>query len=179
MFIPSARSVDAPRCGFAVTGPRIEVLLHHALSIGLHRLHWDALRNAPPPLIGTDPGRRHAGERDGPEGVMRRMIKWLMSSTMMDRSTFRVFNADRQLVAPSSLDEWLPAKHLARLIAELVDEHLDLVRVRAAGTLARGSCDIARPAFVARVPRACGDREGLSRTGWWQPRHAADWAARR
>ena len=32
----------------------------------------------------------------------------------------------------------LPAKHLARLIAELVDEHLDLVRIRAAYTEARG-----------------------------------------
>ena len=32
----------------------------------------------------------------------------------------------------------LPAKHLARLVAELVDEHLDLVRIRGADDEARG-----------------------------------------
>ena len=31
-----------------------------------------------------------------------------------------------------SLDDWLPAEHLARLIAELVDVHVDLVPIRAA-----------------------------------------------
>jgi uncharacterized protein YabE (DUF348 family)/transposase len=35
-------------------------------------------------------------------------------------------------------DHRLPAEHLARLIAELVDEHLELVRIRAAYTEARG-----------------------------------------
>ena len=37
-----------------------------------------------------------------------------------------------------SLNDRLPAEHLARLIAELVDEHLQLVRVRAAYTETRG-----------------------------------------
>jgi resuscitation-promoting factor RpfB len=33
---------------------------------------------------------------------------------------------------PPSLDDWLPSEHLARLIAELVDVHVDLVPIRAA-----------------------------------------------
>ena len=38
----------------------------------------------------------------------------------------RVLDPDQGLLLPS-LDDWLSAEHLARLIAELVDEHLDLV----------------------------------------------------
>ena len=39
---------------------------------------------------------------------------------------------------PPSLDDWLPAQHLARFIAELVDEHLDLSGIRAGYTEGRG-----------------------------------------
>lgn len=40
---------------------------------------------------------------------------------------------------PPSLDEWLPAEHIARFIAELVDEHLDLSRIYAAYGEGRGA----------------------------------------
>jgi transposase len=40
--------------------------------------------------------------------------------------TFRLFQPDQLLLVPPSLDEWLPQEHLARFIADLVDEHLDL-----------------------------------------------------
>jgi len=40
--------------------------------------------------------------------------------------TFRRFQPDQLLLVPPSLDEWLPQEHLARFIADLVDEHLDL-----------------------------------------------------
>ena len=40
--------------------------------------------------------------------------------------TFRPFQPDQILLVPPSLDEWLPQNHLARFIADLVDEHLDL-----------------------------------------------------
>ena len=40
--------------------------------------------------------------------------------------TFRSFQPDQLLLVPPSLDEWLPQEHLARFIADLVDEHLDL-----------------------------------------------------
>lgn len=53
--------------------------------------------------------------------------------------TFRPFNADQVLLLPPSLDDWLPAEHLARFVAELVDEHLDLSRIRAAYTEGRGA----------------------------------------
>lgn len=42
--------------------------------------------------------------------------------------TFRAFGPDQMLLLPSSLDEWLPEDHLARFVAELVDEVLDLAR---------------------------------------------------
>jgi uncharacterized protein YabE (DUF348 family)/transposase len=80
------------------------------------------------------------------------MIGWLMSSVTMDCSskildgaqtrisrrrnrpvdkTFRVSDPDQGSL-PRSLDHCLPADHLARFIAELVDEHMDLVRTPAA-----------------------------------------------
>jgi len=52
--------------------------------------------------------------------------------------TFRTFAPDQGLLLPPSLDDWLPAEHLARFIAELVDEHLDLSRIQAAYTEGRG-----------------------------------------
>ena len=52
--------------------------------------------------------------------------------------TFRVFAPDQGLLLPPSLDDWLPADHLARFIADLVDEHLDLSRITAAYTEVRG-----------------------------------------
>jgi len=53
--------------------------------------------------------------------------------------TFRVFDPGQGLLLPPSLDDWLPAEHLARFIAELVDEHLDLSRIRAGYTEGRGA----------------------------------------
>ena len=63
---------------------------------------------------------------------------------------FRVFDPGRELLSPASLDDWLPAEHLARFIAELVDEHLDLARIRAAYTGRRGAppCD---PRLMVRI----------------------------
>jgi len=40
--------------------------------------------------------------------------------------TFRPFQPDQIFLVPPSLDEWLPQNHLARFIADVVDEHLDL-----------------------------------------------------
>ena len=51
---------------------------------------------------------------------------------------FRAFDRDQILLLPPSLDEWLPADHLARFVADLVDEHLDLSRIRAKYTESRG-----------------------------------------
>lgn len=53
--------------------------------------------------------------------------------------TFRPYNPDQVLLLPPSLDDWLPAEHLARFVAELVDEHLDLSWIRAAYTEGRGA----------------------------------------
>lgn len=53
--------------------------------------------------------------------------------------TFRAFDPGQDLLLPPSLDEWLPAEHMARFIADLVDEHLDLSRIHAAYTEGRGA----------------------------------------
>jgi transposase len=52
--------------------------------------------------------------------------------------TFRAFAPDQILLLPPSLDEWLPQDHLARFVADLVDEHLDLSRIHASYARARG-----------------------------------------
>jgi transposase len=52
---------------------------------------------------------------------------------------FRAFDPGQDLLLPPSLDDWLPAEHLARFVAELVDEHLDLSRFREAHTEAKGA----------------------------------------
>jgi uncharacterized protein YabE (DUF348 family)/transposase len=58
-----------------------------------------------------------------------------------------VFDSDHGL---SLLDDLLPAEHLARLIAELVDEHLDLFPIRAEYTKGRAAppCD---PRLMVRI----------------------------
>jgi uncharacterized protein YabE (DUF348 family)/transposase len=63
---------------------------------------------------------------------------------------FRVFAPDQGSLSPPSLDDWLPAERLAWFIAVLVDEHLDLVRIRAAYTEGRGAppCD---PRLMVRI----------------------------
>jgi transposase len=53
--------------------------------------------------------------------------------------TFRRFDPDQVLLLPPSLDDWLPAGHLARFIADLVDEHLDLSGFYAGYTEGRGA----------------------------------------
>jgi transposase len=51
---------------------------------------------------------------------------------------FRAFAPDQILLLPPSLDDWLPQEHLARFVADLVDEHLDLSRIHASYAKARG-----------------------------------------
>lgn len=52
--------------------------------------------------------------------------------------TFRAFDPGQGFLLPPSLDEWLPVDHMARFVADLVDEHLDLSRIHAAYTETRG-----------------------------------------
>jgi resuscitation-promoting factor RpfB len=61
-----------------------------------------------------------------------------------------VVDPDQGLLLSPSVDDWLPAEHLARLIAELVDEHLDLLPIRAAYTEGRTAppCD---PRLMVRI----------------------------
>ncbi|MFJ8763117.1 IS1182 family transposase [Streptomyces cyaneofuscatus] len=51
---------------------------------------------------------------------------------------FRAFDPHQVLLLPPSLDDWLPQDHLARFVADLVDELLDLSPVLANYTEKRG-----------------------------------------
>lgn len=70
----------------------------------------------------------HEGSGTGPPAVKVPVDK-----------TFRAFDPNQGLLLPPSLDEWLPADHLVRFIADLVDEHLDLSGIHAAFTEGRGA----------------------------------------
>ncbi|WP_369780379.1 transposase [Streptomyces sp. R33] len=52
--------------------------------------------------------------------------------------TFRAFDPHQVLLPPPSLDDWLPEGHLARFVADLVDDVLDLGPVPADYTEKRG-----------------------------------------
>lgn len=52
--------------------------------------------------------------------------------------TFRAFDPHQVLLLPPSLDDWLPEDQLARFVADLVDEVLDLGPVLADYTEKRG-----------------------------------------
>ena len=52
--------------------------------------------------------------------------------------TPRAFNPRQVLLLPLSLDDWLPEGHLARFVADLVDEVLDLSAILADYTEKRG-----------------------------------------
>ena len=51
---------------------------------------------------------------------------------------FRAFDPHQVLLLPPSLDDWLPQDHLARFVADLVDEVLNLGQVLADYTEKRG-----------------------------------------
>ncbi|MBP2405959.1 transposase [Streptomyces syringium] len=51
---------------------------------------------------------------------------------------FRAFDPHQVLLLPPSLDDWLPEDHLARFVADLVDQSLDLSPILAGYTEKRG-----------------------------------------
>src|ERR1700716_1788895 len=52
--------------------------------------------------------------------------------------SFRPYDPNQVLLLPPSLEEWLPERHLARFVSELVEEALDLSAIRAAYIEERG-----------------------------------------
>ena len=50
----------------------------------------------------------------------------------------RDYQPGQIMLLPPSLDEWLPAEHLARFVDELVEQHLDLIPFYAAHTNPKG-----------------------------------------
>ena len=66
------------------------------------------------------------------------VVKPETAPTVAVKKTFRAFVPDQMLMLPPSPDEWLPEGHLARCVAELVDEVLDLGPILASYTENRG-----------------------------------------
>jgi hypothetical protein len=67
-------------------------------------------------------------------------VEGVSASPMLPRDkTFRPYTPDQVLLLPPSLDDWLPAEHLTPFVAEIVDEHPDLSRIRARYTEGRGA----------------------------------------
>jgi transposase len=54
------------------------------------------------------------------------------------RKRFKAFEPDAVMLAPPSLEEWLPQGHLVRFIGELVDGELDLTRFYKSYARAKG-----------------------------------------
>ncbi|WP_306955946.1 IS1182 family transposase [Streptomyces sp. B4I13] len=69
----------------------------------------------------------------GPVGEKRPQGPWAAVG-----KTFRAFDPHQVMLLPPSLDDWLPEGHLARFVADLVDEVLDLAPVLADYTEKRG-----------------------------------------
>ncbi|KND26070.1 hypothetical protein IQ63_38165 [Streptomyces acidiscabies] len=65
--------------------------------------------------------------------------------------TFRAFDPHQVMLLPPSLDDWLPGGHLARFVADLVDEVLDLSPV------------------LAGYTESAATRPTTSRSGSWPP----------
>jgi hypothetical protein len=96
---------------------------------------------------------------------------------------FRAFDPHQVLLLPPSLDDWLPQDHLARFIADLVDDVLDLTAIRADYTDKRGY-----PPYdprlmlrlliygyttgVAPLGRSSASAPTTSRSGSWPPTSA-------
>ncbi len=76
----------------------------------------------------------------------------------MDK-TFRAFAPHQVLLLPPSLDDWLPEDHLARFVAELVDEVLDLSPILADYTEKRGF-PLYNPRLMVRL-LICGYTTGV------------------
>ncbi|WP_425460973.1 transposase [Leekyejoonella antrihumi] len=98
----------------------------------------------------------------GGEGTRRPVVEGPVDKT------FRAFDPRQDLLLPPSLDEWLPADHLARVIADLVDEHLDLSRIHAAYTNRKGGPPF-DPRLMVRV-LLYGYTTGCARPGRSRPR---------
>src|SRR5579875_661156 len=60
---------------------------------------------------------------------------------------FRRYDPKQTLILPPDLNEWLPPNHLARIVAQVVDDHLDLAPLVASYENEEGG----RPAFHPRM----------------------------
>lgn len=68
-----------------------------------------------------------------PEDLVPRLDPGTLSEDLMETGAgaskrFKAFDPNAVMLVPPSLDEWLPENHLARFIADLVDNELDLTR---------------------------------------------------
>jgi len=92
---------------------------------------------------------------------------------------FRAFDPHQVLLLPPSLDDWLPEDHLARFVADLVDQTLDLTPILDGYTGKRGYPPY-DPRLMVRLlvygytPPGCA-RRGRSSAAWPTTSRSGSW----
>ena len=94
-----------------------------AVGLAVERRRSPAAGPAPGPVLDLVGSLRD----DGDDGLfeMTPVEPAVVESGPVDK-TLRRFDPGQAWLVPPSLDDWVPQEHIARLIADLVDEHLDL-----------------------------------------------------
>jgi transposase len=67
------------------------------------------------------------------------------------RPVFRRYDPKQDLLLPPSLDDWLPEDHLARIVAQVVDDHLDLAPLMATYENESGGSPAFHPRLLLKV----------------------------
>jgi transposase len=67
------------------------------------------------------------------------------------KPVFRRYDPHQELLLPPSLDDWLPEDHLARIVAQVVDDHLDLKPLLATYENEAGGSPAFHPRLLLKV----------------------------
>ncbi len=74
-----------------------------------------------------------------------------MGMSSPKRPVFRRYDPNQDLLLPPSLDDWLPEDHLARIVAQVVDDHLDLASLLATYENEAGGSPAFHPRLLLKV----------------------------
>ncbi len=67
------------------------------------------------------------------------------------KPVFRRYDPHQEFLLPPSLDDWLPEDHLARIVAQVVDDHLDLAPLLATYENEEGGSPAFHPRLLLKV----------------------------
>ena len=86
-------------------------------------------------------------------------------------SNFRNFDRDTGFLLPPSVNEWLPERHLARFVAEIID----VLDVSAMSNSYRGSGSASYHPKLLLAVLVYGYATGVFRAANWSRRHTTRW----